>query len=355
MDSIENIKKSVKMVWAHKFLWGLGVVALLAAGSGGGGNVGNFGNMVPGSSRDGDEVRETAAPAAVADSGEEADAETASPADSGEKEASTGAEIAIPAKIDAKEYAYIIGAICLGVIGFIALILVMGYAGNAAKAGLMISVGRIDAGEPTAGYREAYRAGKPLAWRLFGQGILASLVFLVPMLAMLAVGGAIAYGVYATKNIVLAIGAAVTLLPIAAILLILLGIITQILTMLAPAASVFKGEKAWAGVKYAFGLIKKHPGKVAVAWLVQLAAGIVAGIGTLILILAALLILSPFGLLIYVLGQIQNPAVGIPAVAAAILILFVLMLAVQGFINAVFVSFWTLTFRELPDPETPDA
>ena len=126
--------------------------------------------------------------------------------------------------------------------------------------------------------------------------------------------------------------------------LIVLVIYAHLLIILAYRIIMIEKIGAMESLKKANSLIFGKFQEVILSWLVLTALGIVVGLAMALAIAIIAAVLVAIGVVVY-LGAKLIPTLIYSGVFG--LAFFILLLALGGFIQAVFSSFWTLVYREL--------
>lgn len=210
-----------------------------------------------------------------------------------------------------------------------------------AKAGLIKSVYKINLGRKAA-FKEGWKEGKKYLGKLFLLGILTGIVIIIVLLVLATP----AVYLFIIKSWISAV--ILTLLAVA--IFIPLAFVISVTEILAEYYIVLSDLKVWSAVEAGYNLLIKNISKNIIFSLLMLAAGMIFGLLLLPLIVLALAIGAPTGILLYSLSKI---AFGV-FIAIAILI----ALAAVLFLASVFVTFkktaWTLFFQEIAKVAEPE-
>jgi hypothetical protein len=230
----------------------------------------------------------------------------------------------------------LIAAVALFAIGIILYLLSL-----IAKAGLIKSVYKINLGKKAA-FRQGWKEGRRYLGKLFLLGLLMGVVIIVVLLILATP----AVYLFIIKSWVSAV--ILTLLAVA--IFIPLIFVIAVTAIFAEYYIVLSDLKIWSAIENGYNLLTKNISQNIIFSLLMLAAGMAFGLLFLPLILLALAIGAPTGILLYSLSKI---AFGI-FIAFAILAALVIVL----FLVSVFIAWkktaWTLFFQEIAKVESKE-
>lgn len=288
---LEILKKSAAIVWQNKFLWWFGL--LIALGSPGSFNFSGSDNQMEKSGQFVDTIKN-------------------------------------------HWQIVIIAAFIIFIIGIVLYLLSL-----VAKAGLIKSVYKINLGKKTS-FKENWKEGRKYLGKLFLLGLLMGIVIIVVLLVLATP----AVYLFIIKSWISAV--MLTLLAIA--IFIPLAFVIATTAILAEYYIVLSDLKVWSAIETGYDLLTKNISKNIIFSLLMLAAGMAFGLLFLPLIVLALAIGAPTGILLYSLSKL---AFGV-FIAIAILV----SLAVVLFLASVFISWkktaWTLFFQEIAKSAEPE-
>jgi len=314
MDYFGLVKKSFKIVWKHKFLWILG---LLAGGTG----YNNFNlysfNLGDWNSR----IKSEDLPNKIHTS-----------LSSGIVKGQTVSTDLTAINQWASTHWWLILVIIAAVFILGIVLMIISYC---CQGGLIEAVDEIEKGNKSS-FGRAFVAGWHHFWSLLGSGLLVFLILLT-IFSYLTVSGIILF-FFGSK--IFTVFWMVGLVPS----LIVLVIYTQVLIALAYRIIMIEKLGAVESLKKANSLIFSKFKEVILSWLVLIALGIVVGLAMALLIAIITSVLVAIGIVVY-LGAKLIPTLIYSGIFG--LAFFILLLALGGFIQAVFSSFWTLVYREL--------
>jgi hypothetical protein len=199
---------------------------------------------------------------------------------------------------------------------------------------------------------DAWRAGSERFFAVLGLNLLFGLYGLVVLVLYggLGLAGLTAAAAHRPGAVAGAIVAGVLLAPVA----FLLGLVLQVVRLLAARAVALELLGPIAAIRRGFSLVAHRPGRVAATWLIQVALSLGAGIalGVVLGILAL-----PFvgaALVGYGAGGLGAT---LTASAVGLTVFIVASTLVSGAVGAYFSAYWTLAFRRLeldsPQPTAP--
>jgi hypothetical protein len=233
--------------------------------------------------------------------------------------------------------------IILGVLLLFLLGLVLLYFSFAAQAGLILSVQALEEQQIALGFARAMGAGRAFVWRLFGMDLLLGFGMLI--LLMVLAAPVVALALLGRKLTVAIIGA--VLIGIMVVLLfIVVAVYVSLLALFAARRMVLSDEGIMDGLAGAHKQVLGRLGTALVAWLV----GFVVSLGYSVVIVLALLlvagILAGIGYGVYLLAHWVGVILyAVPVGAALLVILFIVGGVFTGFLS----SYWTLVYREFLD------
>lgn len=320
MDYLENVKKSLRMIWKHKWLWWLGILASLTSG---GGNFNfNFYNF-------------QGVPDIFKENGE-----------------STGQTSAMLGKVlgattTGNQFQQILENIrnlftnnifWIVLIAFILLILgiVLFVISISARGGLISAVAKLAKKEET-NFSESISSGFRRFFSLFGAGIIIALIILLGVILVAA--PAIILGFIPGVGWIFSIAIAI----IGLLFLMVLAIFAGFVSEFAFRVIMIEGMGAIEALRESYRLVRKEIVKVIIIWLINVLSSIVFGIATalLFLVLGLPLLFAGFG--IAVLGGV----VLVLYIIFAALLLLALGLFLSGVFHSYISAFWTLSYLEI--------
>lgn len=211
-----------------------------------------------------------------------------------------------------------------------------------AKAGLIKSVYKINLGRKTT-FKEGWREGKKYLGKLFLLGILTGIVIIVVFLVLATP----AVYLFIIKSWISAV--ILTLLAVA--IFIPLAFVIAVTEILAEYYIVLSNLKVWSAVEAGYNLLIKNISKNIIFSLLMLAAGMIFGLFLLPLIVLALAIGAPTGILLHSLNKIVfGVFIGI-----AILIALAAVLSLASVFITWKKTAWTLFFQEIAKVELEEA
>jgi hypothetical protein len=211
------------------------------------------------------------------------------------------------------------------------------------QGGLTESVAAIDRGEERR-FSSTWRAGARNFWRV----LLQILLFLGIVLGLLlAVGIPVALlvaGAFATDSIAMRAVAVVFAVLVAIALLVVVFVFVATVRQFARRELVLRGASVLGSVGSGYRLFRANLGSSVLVWLIQLGLMLAAGIALLIaLVIVGLLLFLPTILL--AVAQYTTAAIAAGVVAGLILLpLLIVALAILGTFNH---SYWTLAYLRL--------
>lgn len=233
--------------------------------------------------------------------------------------------------------AYVLG-IFIAIILIFIISLVILYVSYSARAGLMKSVDRIDSGDDSWKFRDAFRAGRRSFWRLLGYYLLLFLSVIV-LLAVFSVPTVFLFLWQQTLGNVLG----VTLIIIGLLALFAWAILISLITPFAERNVVIADQRIIQAIRTAWDSLVKKFMKIFLTYLVNvgLSMAYMMAVGFAVLIIGSVL----FGIG-YLLYSVNIVATYIYAGVAG-LALSLVLLAVGGFFTAFLSSYWTIAYRQI--------
>ncbi len=302
MKWAEILRKTFGYIKKYRALWYLGILAALAEGGGG---VGNYYNSSSSFSNTSNTMQSSMNKLADWVSGNRA------------------------------EFTVIVLAIFI-----ISLILL--FVSYSAKAGLIYSIGKAESEDEKPEFHSAFHTGQNYFWRFVGLTLLVALMIFAIVFVLA--------GLVATLIILVAsvsLWFLIIVIPVG--LLLILGIIVMAaylswILQFGYREIVIKNKKIIAAFSAARELVHHHFANVILAWLIQAALSLAAGIGLALIALIVGGVLFAIGVGIYFAGGFAAViAFGAPAALAYI----ALILLISGIINAYFSTYWTLIYNKL--------
>ncbi len=211
-----------------------------------------------------------------------------------------------------------------------------------AKAGLIRSVYKINL-DKKADFKEGWKEGKKYLGKLFLLGLLMGVAIVIILLVLATP----AVYLFIIKSWISAV--ILTLLAVA--IFIPLAFIIGVTAILAEYYIVLSDLKVWSAVETGYNLLIKNISKNIIFSLLMLAAGMAFGLLFLPLIILALAIGAPTGLLLYSLSKI---VFGI-FIGIAILVALAAVLSLASIFIAWKKTAWTLFFQEIAKTAEPEA
>jgi hypothetical protein len=211
------------------------------------------------------------------------------------------------------------------------------------QGGLTESVAAINRGEERR-FSSTWRAGARNFWRVLLQillflGIVLGLLLAVGIPVALLVAGAFATGSTALRAV-----AVIFAVLVAVVVLIIVFVLVAIVRQFARRELVVRGASVLGSVGSGYRLFRRNLGRSVLVWLIQLGLMLGAGIALLIaLVIVGLLLFLPTILL--AVAQYTTAAIAAGVVAGLILLpLLIVALAILGTFNH---SYWTLAYLRL--------
>jgi hypothetical protein len=210
------------------------------------------------------------------------------------------------------------------------------------KAGLIKSIIKITQNKKTA-FRQGWREGKKYLWKLFG---LSLLFFAATLVILLVLGVPVAYLILIHSWISAAL---VGILAIA--IFIPLLFILAITNIFAQFYIILSELKIWSAVEAGYNLLLKNIVNSLIFGLLLMALTMLSMFILIPVVIIALIIFVPAGILFHSLNAI---AFGV-FLFSAILLFLALILFVSSIFQTYRITAWTLFFREIAKVEDPQA
>ncbi|MCX6810510.1 MAG: hypothetical protein NTY30_02085 [Candidatus Berkelbacteria bacterium] len=227
-------------------------------------------------------------------------------------------------------------------VAFILISWIILYISYSARAGLIYSIDQTELGEKKPEFHQAFHSGQKYFWRFLGLTLLIALmVFAVAFVLV----GLIAICIVLAVSV--SIWFLIVLIPLGLLLIlgiILLSVYLNWILLLGYREIVIKNRKIIVAIKQARELVHHHFSDIILAWLIQAAIGIAAGIATAVVLLVVGGALFVIGAGIYFAGGLTAVIIH-GSIASAAFIALTLLLA--GIINAYISIYWTLIYRKL--------
>jgi hypothetical protein len=240
-----------------------------------------------------------------------------------------------------------VGLIALAGLLFLLFVLAMIVLSCIAHGSLIGSIGRIAAGE-TVTLGEAWRQGTRLAWRFVRLWLLALVVVLLG-LAVVAVCAGVLVLVGSSGGAALA---AAILLGVGGFLVVLFVALTfGVAVLYAERAIAIDDLRARTALARGIALLRVHPGRSAILWLIGLGLGIVIAAA---IAAAAVVLLIPLGGMVvaaYLASGFGPATLGLGLVALLVLVSVLWVLA--GIANTFTTAVWTLGYLGLTERYPP--
>ncbi len=206
----------------------------------------------------------------------------------------------------------------------------------------------------------AFRLGwNRSAFRLFLISLMLKLPIGLLMFALIVPAVAFAIAMFvggSGPRIALGVMSLLLIIPVS-LLGIVLGLAVRPVVEVAYRACTLRGLGAWEAIKFAFGLIRRNLGAVALQWLLLVGLGIAWRMALMPVNLVLMLVGLPLGGLSALLfGGLSALAFGVPwGIGAGVLVLIPILLVVFGLPNLALTTaatvyhstVWTLAYREL--------
>lgn len=304
----EIVSRSWAIIWRHKYLWLLALLASEGAGF-------SWSSGASGSSTRGNSSTTTGTGAA----------------DWNTVTTWTGAHVAL-----------------LVTLGLLALALVLAFflLSVVANGAIVKASYEYDAGRPYA-FAQAWRAGVANFWPVLKVKLIAAVVALAAVVVIAALAGATAYlaviGAVAGAVVVGLLAAALVLVAIPC------SIAFGVLILLAVRGVVVDNRSASTAFSYGFAMFQRRLGRTALAWLLSVGLNLLGGV---ILGICAFVVALPLaGITAAAYYAMGIPgAIGVGSVLAAVWL--GLLLTGSGALSAFISTYWTLTYTRLDrDPQ----
>ncbi|MDQ4106657.1 MAG: hypothetical protein M3157_05740 [Actinomycetota bacterium] len=195
------------------------------------------------------------------------------------------------------------------------------------------------------GFSSTWRAGLAHFWRVLG---LVLLIFLISLGILLAVGvpaGLASWAVLATAESVGMRVLFVTLVGLLALVVsVLLFVPLYITWQLALRELVVGGEGVAGALRGGYGLFGRSPSRSLLVWLIQVALAI--GVGIVVAIVGTICGLLLYGMVVAA-GALDSTVATAITTAVALVLFFLVAVAVSGVVGAFFSGYWTLAYLRL--------
>lgn len=311
MDYLDNVWRSFRISWRHKYLW---LIALFS-GEGGGGGSFNFNSGTPGTST--------------------------GPGGTSNPQDLTAIQDQVTRFL--ADYAWLI--IALAVL-WLVLVVVFFILSAVCEGATIRSSAEHDAERPW-GLRMAWRAGVLTMWPMVRFKLLLVALGLPVLVLVLGFVAAIVVAAI-NNNSGLGFGlfglGVILLIPVAVYLIYLffldrLGSRALVLEQLGARAAIVRGHR----------LLFKRFGRTLLVWLLAIAVGLVLGIATACLLA---IVFVPVVLVGGLLAASNSSAI-IPLIVVAVIVFLPISLVIGGFLAAQSSTYWTLAFRRLEIDRPP--
>jgi hypothetical protein len=342
MDYMAVIRRAWQITWTYRFLWALGLLAMMTEGGGGGGFGGGNFNIPSLPSSHKEKHEETTAlllplPALQAIPSR---LRAGLPALAAEPSADEVLDWLREALTKATPY---LPLVVLG--GFLVLVLILAltYISLAAKAGLILSVEGLETKHLALGFANAWHEGTVYVWRLWGLLIVIGLIILVALgiaMAPLIAGGVLTA---TSEKPALMIGPMI-LFFLLILLFIPIALYLQLLEKLASRRIVLAQEGILESLGAAHEIVKRKLGPALVTLLLNIALGMAFSIALILPLLLVVGVLVAIGVGIY--AAAHTVGVVIYGVLMGAVLLAALCL-VSGVFTAFISTYWTLSYRAL--------
>ena len=220
-----------------------------------------------------------------------------------------------------------------------------------AQGGMAQATADLAAGRGSS-LRQAWRAGLHLCWRYVGLwlaliGVVLLAVALAGGLLALTIGmGVIAAGAIPAGGSRIAFGVALALIVIPLVLAaIAAAVVLNIVATFAQRAIAIDDEGPVAALGDGWRLFRRHAGASVLAWLVNVALSIGAGIAASVAVIAAFAVLGLVGLVLWAILGTSIATIVYAALAGAALV--AVALTVAAIVNTFFWHYWTLAYLRL--------
>ncbi|MEI8060957.1 MAG: hypothetical protein WCG99_01530 [Candidatus Berkelbacteria bacterium] len=227
-------------------------------------------------------------------------------------------------------------------LAFVLISLIILYISYSARAGLIHSIDKAESGGKKPEFHEAFHAGQKYFWRFLGLSLLMALMIFAVAFVLVGLIAIFIILVAAVSMWFLIVAIPVGLLLVFGI--VLLAVYLGWILQLAFREVVIKEKSISAAFTGARELIHHNFTNVVLAWLIQAAVNLVAGIAMAIVVLVIGGALFAIGVGIYFAG-------GLSAVLAygsiAIILFIALALFISGIIAAYISTYWTIVYKNL--------
>ncbi len=225
------------------------------------------------------------------------------------------------------------------------LLIILQYISYSAKAGIFLSVKSLENSEQSLGFWSAFRAGRKFGWRLFGLNIVISLISLLFLMILLLPVSALWY---ANKDLhPFPLGVTIVMIAyafLAVIGMIVIAVYLNIVKRLAERVVVLNKQRIMEAFQYARRIFRRQRGHTLVVWLIEIGLGFAFSLAAVFAFIAVAAVLVALGAVVYLI----SPGVGLGLyVMMAILIVMAFLFGISGVITAFKVSYWTLAYRAL--------
>lgn len=216
-----------------------------------------------------------------------------------------------------------------------------------AQGALVRAVAEHDAERPY-GFGAAWRAGVATFWPLLRLKLLVLAIAAASLLVLFSLG-LFSFAGFRSGDIGLGIAGAVAG-GVVLLLAIPVGIVIGVLVVLAARAVVLDGRDVRSGLRWAWDIIRRRTGRVALIWVLAVVAGIVGGIGVAI---GEVIVAVPLAAVVvgaYLTGgSVAAIAVGVVLGLVWVAAALVLLGAVAAYLS----SLWTLAYRRFDEEQQP--
>lgn len=310
MDYGQIIKRSWEIVKKNRFLWWLGI---LAAFAGGFGNYSfNFSGLNGFSS-------------------------------SGGSSSTTSQSADFPKQLSdffsSAHFPAIIAFVAITIVFMLVVYFVVLYFSIKAKAGLIISVNKIESERSSIGFRAAMREGKKYFWRLFGLGWLVALAMFI--LILLVIVPILILVFWHPLAVMISLG---LLTLVGFILIITFSFLASIILSFAQLFIVLDDKKVFVALHDSYELIKRNVMDVVIGYAITIGIGFVVALAIILLVIAVLVVGAILGGITYLVGGGVAVAICTTVVILAGIVFFAIVI---GFITAFTSTYWTLFYRAL--------
>jgi hypothetical protein len=301
MKWAEILKKAFEYLKKYKFLWFLGVLAALTEGGVGSG-FGNSGSNLAENNQDFEKF---------------------------------GSTIADWMTSHSVEISIIVAAI------FIVSLIIL-YISYSSRAGLIYSVDKLESGSEKLTFSDAFHAGQKYFWRFLGLTVLISLMIGAVVFALVILMiGLVALTIATTYWLLLLV---IPLGILAIVAIVVFAVYLSLILLLSFRVIVVENYGITKSITKSRELIHHNFANVLIAWLIQVAVGVVVGITVVVVALIIGGVLLSIGVGIFFgLGTIGAWVYG----SVAVLAFIALMLLISGISNAFISTFWTVVYRRL--------